>query len=145
MAYCEHCARREHPDFRQRWQDFGRVTDDGRFFVWSIPLAQAIIRLRAAYRQPVEMRTLTPDELQDVIRVHEINPEHIKHLPATATEEPGIAVTLLASKHVSEIYIIDGSHRAARCLAEGRPFRVYVLNRTESEIALLQVGGEVRY
>lgn len=63
---------------------------------------------------------------------------HIDHVNPTY---PGV-IAHVSFDDGSQVYrghlLIDGHHRAARCLREGRPFRAYLLTAEESEAILLR-------
>lgn len=67
-----------------------------------------------------------------VTKLVEINPptpEHLEHV--RGCEKPGILARV-----GNRIALVDGSHRAALALKEGRPFLAYMLSQKESEDCL---------
>jgi hypothetical protein len=97
---------------------------------WSKDVAQELIE--KVPREP----TLVPDWLvRAFLVVNQTTPEHIPHVD---TQYPGIV-----AQHLGFWTLIDGSHRAQRCLNEGKPYYAYVLDLSESETA--RVVGTVKY
>lgn len=70
---------------------------------------------------------------------------HKQHIDHVNTKYPGILGHLWGPgeggtwEHVH--VLIDGNHRAARCLRDGLPFRVYLLSEDESEQILKRGAG----
>lgn len=98
---------------------------------WDVDAARELIaaRPRAAMRLDLEW-------IEHWLRLRTtITPQHLDHLPADRVEEPGLIVEIVTCPPGGEPepfrILIDGSHRAARRLREGRQVWVYLL--TESE------------
>ena len=93
-------------------------------------------RLVSDGREPVE---LEPDDVQYSVDVCHIYPEHVKHVNP---EFPGIIAHIWYPDPSSELLhghvLIDGHHRAARCLELDRPYFVYLLSEEESREVLLE-------
>lgn len=94
-------------------------------------------------------RTLVRDgreavELDDESVKHSVDTSviHAGHLPHVNTEYPGIIAHITYCTETGEMIrghvLIDGHHRAARCLQLEIPFYVYLLTEEESEIVLLK-------
>jgi hypothetical protein len=69
----------------------------------------------------------------------EVNPDHLPHVDPA---RPGIIAHVQYRDEDSKVYkghaLIDGNHRAARCLQLDRPFFAFVLTEEESEAILLK-------
>jgi hypothetical protein len=72
------------------------------------------------------------------LRHADIDLEHLDHLPRNTG--PGIMITL---PNGSGQPIIDGNHRAARCLRDGRDFMVFILTEPETLELLRRTMGVV--
>ncbi len=87
-------------------------------------------------RESVE---LEPDDVRfsvDTSRIYE------EHLPHVDTKYPGIIAHIWYPTPEGEVLhghvLVDGHHRAARCLQLGIPFFVHLLSEQESRDVLLQ-------
>ena len=93
-------------------------------------------RLVSDGREPVE---LEPDDVQYSVDVCHIYPDHVKHVNP---EFPGIIAHIWYPDPSGELLhghvLIDGHHRAARCLELDRPYFVYLLSEEESRDVLLE-------
>lgn len=93
-------------------------------------------RLVADGRETVE---LDEESTQFSVKTSDINP---RHLPHVNTEYPGIIAHIWYPDESGETIhghlLIDGHHRAARCLELGLPFFVCLLTEDESEQILLR-------
>lgn len=87
-------------------------------------------------REAVALETSDVKYLVNDSRIHE---EHINHVN---TKYPGIIAHLWGPQKDGEVVhghvLIDGNHRAARCLRDKIPFRAYLLTEAESERILLR-------
>lgn len=87
-------------------------------------------------REPVE---LDEDDVHFSLEKVHINRDY---LPEVDPQTPGIiAVVFFPDQGGAQIKgqrLIDGHHRAARCLELGIPFRVFLLNEEESAAILLK-------
>ncbi|MDB5335324.1 MAG: hypothetical protein JWN70_943 [Planctomycetaceae bacterium] len=94
-------------------------------------------------------RTLVRDgreevELDDESVQHSVDTSviHAGHLPHVNTKYPGIIAHITYRTETGELVrghvLIDGHHRAARCLQLKIPFFVYLLTDEESETVLLK-------
>lgn len=86
-------------------------------------------------REPVE---LEPDDVEFSVDNSRIYPQHVKHVNP---DFPGIIAHIWYPEADGNILhghvLIDGHHRAARCLELGRPFMVHLLSEEESREVLL--------
>jgi hypothetical protein len=82
-------------------------------------------------REPVEV---DEDSVRTSVAGSEINKNHISRVDPTV---PGIIAHVRYQTDDGHVFrghvLIDGHHRAARCLAEKRPFEAYILTPAESE------------
>ncbi|MDB5384415.1 MAG: hypothetical protein JWM11_61 [Planctomycetaceae bacterium] len=87
-------------------------------------------------RESVE---LDDESVQFSVKTSEINQQHLPHVN---TEFPGIIAHIHYRTDEAEMVyghlLIDGHHRAARCLELKIPFYVYLLTEEESEEILLR-------
>jgi hypothetical protein len=90
-------------------------------------------------RQPVELDEESVRASVENSTIYEC------HLPHVAMDIPGVIVHVRYQTDDGETLLghvlIDGNHRAVRCLREGRPFVAYLLNEEESEEVLIR-GAE---
>jgi len=81
-------------------------------------------------REPVE---LDDDDTRHSVDISRIYAEHLPHVN---TQYPGIVAHLWYQQPDGEVVhghlLIDGHHRAARCLQLGQPFFVHILTEDES-------------
>lgn len=86
-------------------------------------------------RVPIE---LEPDDVEFSVDTSRIYPEHVNHVnPAY----PGIIAHIWYPEPDGTVLhghvLIDGHHRAARCLRDKLPYRVHILTEDESRSVLL--------
>lgn len=117
-ANCPECQQK-----RQLPRIFTFERSDGQVFAWAIDLA---IKFCSDGRMPFPVPM---QDLGTILGVNEINQGHLEHVDPRI---PGIACTCGAINGCALLVLIDGSHRAARCLKERRPFLVYTLTEEES-------------
>ncbi|MBL8812013.1 MAG: hypothetical protein JNM43_17745 [Planctomycetaceae bacterium] len=104
-----------------------------RGWVYDVDLARKIV---SDGRDPVELEADDVEYCVDNSRIYE---QHLDHVDP---QYPGILAHLWgpgengAWEHGH--LLIDGNHRAARCLRDGIPFRAYLLTEDESEAILLR-------
>lgn len=114
---CAICNSRGRETFRYR----------GRQYVFDIDRARELLQ---DGREPVE---LDDDDVRFSLKKCHINKEHTKHVD---TSFPGIVAVVWHENEdgtqVSGHRLIDGHHRAARCLELGIPYRVCLLTEQES-------------
>ena len=115
-------------------KDCSRCTREGEAFrcyrntfKFDIDLAREIL---SDGREPVEMDA---DDIQYSLDRCEINEGHIDHVDPTI---PGIVTHVFVPDQEGNVHhatrLIDGHHRAARCLRDGLPYFVRVLTEEES-------------
>lgn len=77
---------------------------------------------------------LEPDDVKYSVDIARIYPEHLEHVD---TKYAGIIAHVWGPTKDGEWLeghlLIDGHHRAARCVQLGIPYRVYLLTKKESE------------
>jgi hypothetical protein len=77
---------------------------------------------------------LTPDDVKYSVDISRIYPEHLEHVD---TKYPGIIAHVWGPGRDGEWLhghlLIDGHHRAARCVQLGIPYFVHILTKAESE------------
>jgi ubiquinone/menaquinone biosynthesis C-methylase UbiE len=93
-------------------------------------------------REPVE---LEPDDVRFSVNTYPVSRDHVGHVDAS---RPGIlAHVWYPAEQGTTIQghrLIDGHHRAARCLDEGVPFLAYLLSEQESRAVLLMGPDDAR-
>jgi hypothetical protein len=121
-AHCPHCV--------NGTETYGYLK---RAWVYDVDEARRIV---SDGRQPTELETSDVAYLVNDSRIHE---QHIDHVN---TKYPGIIAHLWGPGSDGTMehghLLIDGNHRAARCLRDHIPFRAYVLTEEESERILLR-------
>ena len=104
-----------------------------RAWVYDVDLARRIV---SDGREAVEIETDDVAYFVDNSRIHK---QHLDHVNAVY---PGILAHLWGQGHDGAIQhghlLIDGNHRAAKCLRDKMPFKAYVLSEDESELILLR-------
>jgi hypothetical protein len=103
----------------------------GKNFVFDVERANQIV---LDGREPVE---LDEPSVRGSVEGSRICQEHVAHTDPT---RPGIIAHVQCVADDGEVIkghvLIDGNHRAARCLELGRPFYAYLLTEAESEAIL---------
>lgn len=96
-------------------------------YLFDVDLARQLVQ---DGREPVEVDEASVKQSVEWTVIH---PEHVKHVN---TDYPGIVThvwyPLENGERVHGHLLIDGNHRAARCLQEGIPFFAHVLTEEES-------------
>ena len=114
---CPHCVSGE--------ETYGYLK---RAYVYDVDKAREIV---SDGREPVEMEADDVAYCVDNSRIHE------QHLDHVNTKYPGILAHLWGPGEDGTWehghLLIDGNHRAARCLRDGIAFRAYLLTEDESE------------
>jgi len=112
---------------------------------WDIAQAQELLTLR-----PRKPKKLDPVELADWLRTRvTITPLHLDHIPVDKRALPGIFVVITVAARPGAPMLdfgilIDGSHRAALALRDGRDFYAYLLTEQEQRsICTYTVEGRV--
>ncbi|MEK6257637.1 MAG: hypothetical protein AABP62_03370 [Planctomycetota bacterium] len=107
-------------------------------FKFDVDLA---IQIVSDGREPVEV---DDDSLRNTLLKTEVDE---RHLPHVNIGRPGIIANVTYrlddGRTVTAHVLIDGNHRAARCLQEGRPFSVYLLTEEETTRTLLRAPKRV--
>ena len=100
----------------------------GYCWVFNVNLANQLVR---DGRESVE---LEEESVRYCVDTTDLIEEHIGHVNP---DRPGIIAHVKYTTADGEVIhghaLIDGNHRAARCLQLGRPFFVYILSEEESE------------
>ncbi len=108
-----------------------------RAYVYDVDLARKIV---SDGRQPVEM------DASDVAYCVENSRIHKQHLDHVEPSYPGILAHLWGPGEGGNWehghLLIDGNHRAARCLRDGLQFRAYLLSEDETEQILKRGPGK---
>jgi hypothetical protein len=125
---------------------FTFLTPDGPAELsWNIEAARRLLAERP--REPRQLNTLS---LLAWLRRHvTITEQHLDHLPDDVLEEPGIMVVIETAEAPGAplrefAILIDGSHRAARAVRDGRRYRAYLLTEQEqASIATYTLNGKV--
>jgi hypothetical protein len=120
---------------RNRGRETYRYMNDA--YEFDVERARVLV---ADGRAPVELEY---DSVVGSVRHCTIDEEHVGHVnPAY----PGIIAHLYypvaPGEEVEAHLLIDGNHRAARCLRDGRPYFVYLLTPEESRAVLLRAPAE---
>jgi hypothetical protein len=105
----------------------------GELFEFDVDAARELIR---DGREPVE---LEPESVAYSVHTSDIDEQHVAHVDPAI---PGLIAHLEVVAEWGEVVkahrLIDGHHRAARCLREARPFFAYLLTEDESRAVLLR-------
>jgi hypothetical protein len=125
---------------------FTFLTPDGPAeLTWHIDAARQLLAER-----PREPRLLNPRSLLAWLRRYvAITEQHLDHLPDDVLDEPGVMVVIETAEAPGAplrgfAILIDGSHRAARALRDGRRFRAYLLTEQEqASIATYTPNGKI--
>ena len=104
-----------------------------RQYVYDVDQAREIVQ---DGREAVE---LEPEDVEYSVDNSRIFPQHLEHVQ---TQYPGIMAHIWFPTENGELVhghlLIDGNHRAARCLQLGLPFYVHLLSEVESRQVLLK-------
>lgn len=107
-----------------------------RAFVYDVNLAREIV---SDGREPVLM---DPSDVAYCVNDCRIHEQHLDHVDP---KYPGILAHLWGPGAEGTLehghLLIDGNHRAARCLRDGLPYRAYLLTEEESERILKRGFG----
>ena len=98
--------------------------------VWNIDLARELAR------DPANLVTTVPILEKDARDIAAGNSWEAEHLPNVDPGEPGIGAPLFDKGQVCYI-LIDGQHRNARALADGRNFEARLLTDQASRACLI--------
>lgn len=111
-------------------EDYGISDEHGHALSWSVNKAFAEIAAVDLVPQPV-----TAVELWALLEGHDLTLAHLDHIPSSVSDIGILAPAPDAS--ATGYALINGSHRAARALRDGRQFYAYVLTPEMSRRALL--------
>lgn len=102
-------------------------------YLFDVDLAREIV---LDGREPVE---LEPEDVEYSVDMSRIYPQHLEHVD---TQYPGIIAHLWGpgddGNWLHGHLLIDGHHRAARCLQLGIPYFVYIMTEDESQQIILK-------
>lgn len=105
----------------------------GRNFIFDVERANELVR---DGRQPVEV---DEQSVRESVECSRICQAHVAHVDPS---RPGIIAHVKCLADDGEVVkghvLIDGNHRAARCLELNRPFFAFLLTEEESEAILLR-------
>jgi len=146
-AVCVECLSRGHvaalPLRPGEVYTFG-VTEPCAEYSWDVDAARAMVVAR-----PRAARRLGRAWLATwLVERSSFTPEHLDHIPSDKLAEPGIVIQVLAGPPRGQPepfpILIDGTHRAARCLRDGQEFWAYLLTEKEQRsICIYRRGGYV--
>jgi hypothetical protein len=109
-----------------------------RQYIFDVDLAKTFVQ---DGREPVEVEDESVRVSVDRSRIY---PEHLEHVD---TKYPGIITHVWYTEPTGERLhghlLIDGNHRAARCLQLGIPFYAHVLSEEES-LKIVQKSPEMK-
>lgn len=104
----------------------------GKLFIYDVDAARRLVN---DGRESVELER---ESVEWSVHTSDIDDEHVGHVDASI---PGLIAHVQMLSEEGELVkahrLIDGHHRAARCLREERPFLAYLLTEEESEQILL--------
>lgn len=137
MARCKKSSRKAHPDKRKCRACHCSGPETFRYlhkqYIYDVDKARQIV---ADGRAPVEV---DPESVRYSVDNCHIYADHVPHVN---TAFPGIIAHIQfvteAGQRVKGHLLIDGNHRAARCLQLGRPYYAYVLSEAETSSVLLR-------
>lgn len=102
-------------------------------------------KARKYAREGHEVMELDPEDVVYSVGRCEVNEGHLPHVDPTI---PGIVAHIYFPDEDGTVAhghrLIDGHHRAARCMQLGIPFPVYVLSERESQRILLKAPDGAR-
>ena len=120
---CRHCKSSSSETFRYM----------SKQYIYDVDRAREIT---SDGRKPVEVDPESVRYSVDNCRIHD------DHVPHVNTTYPGIIAHLqyvtAAGERVKAHLLIDGNHRAARCLQLGIPYMAYVLTEAETKAVLIR-------
>ena len=113
---CPHC-KDGHETFQYMSKVYKFDVDVAREIVWD-------------GREPIE---LEPEDVHHSVDICHIYPQHVQHVNPIY---PGIIAHVWYPEPDGTVFhghvLIDGHHRAARCLQDGIPYMVHILSESES-------------
>ena len=130
---CEACARARLPT-PFNLESYTYTARDGRTWTWDVGYARSLVQMRQPLCSP---HLVGAHDLQDWLDHHaQLNLMHLEHIPTVYVQEPVLIAP--APDGYGQI-LIDGSHRAAVCIRAQLPVRAFMLNETESALAVAVV------
>ncbi len=124
---------------RLRSRNAAAATAAGKSIITSIAPTSSTWTTRALVqdgREPVE---LDDESVRASVHYSEIDAEHVLHVN---TAYPGIIAHIFYrtadGDEVQAHLLIDGNHRAARCLQENQPYFAYLLSEEESRAIVIR-------
>jgi len=120
------------------------VTEPQAQFDWDVDAGRALIAAN-----PRTAQRLDPTWLESWLAERTtITPDHLDHIPADKLDEPGILIEIMACSPGGEPrpfrILIDGTHRGARTLRDGRECWAFLLTEEEQRsICTYQLEGQV--
>jgi hypothetical protein len=100
--------------------------------VWNVTLARLAVA-RGEVAQPLPVK-IAPADMLAIAQANEWDPARIEQADC---DRPGIAAPLIMEGRVAYI-LIDGQHRNARAVREGRSFSAYLLTDEASRACVLE-------
>ncbi|MEQ8210784.1 MAG: hypothetical protein RH917_13235 [Lacipirellulaceae bacterium] len=105
----------------------------GKNFIFDVELAMEMVQ---DGREPVEVEE---ESVRLSVENSRIDRDHVSHVDPT---KPGIISHVFChaddGEEIHAHVLIDGNHRAARCLELGKPYFAYILTEEESKEILLR-------
>jgi len=120
------------------------VTEPQADFDWDVDAARALIAAN-----PRTAQRLDPNWLESWLAERTtITPDHLDHIPADKLQEPGILIEIMACPPGCQPrpfrILIDGTHRGARAVRDGRECWAFLLTEEEQRsICTYQLEGQV--
>lgn len=134
---CAWCERAQDMDTQRT------LAVDGVMYTWSVDLAEMLLQL-CRQRGYLTQLSRRPSELARIRWDTLVDQRHCTHLPDSMATIPGIGVTVLTA-HGPDVLLIDGYHRAAHALHQGRTFLANVLPYPASMAAILATNNRLHY
>jgi hypothetical protein len=125
-ADCPRCQEEGHEYYRYL----------GTWYEFDVERAKEMVR---DGRAPAEVE---PESVRESVENSRITDEHIDHVDPSI---PGLIAHVWYTDEDGTVHghiLIDGNHRAARCLRDGRAFFAYVLTEEESRAILWRSPNE---
>lgn len=127
MASCEPRVAQWAEEFRQRYRNTSHTAGEiYTFFGLNFNVDMAARMVASTPRQTTEPSKEWLESTMGMVNIDE------KHLPNVDTAKPGIIAQLTFKDGYRFTPLIDGNHRATKCLQEGKQFTAHVLTPEES-------------
>jgi hypothetical protein len=114
---CKRCDTNREPE-----EELFTLEGDWGNYTWNVACTHK-------YIGKSELHEIPSIHLPKLISWHRIDPQHLEHVD---TSMPGILVRV-----GTRLALIDGAHRAQRCLDKGIPFHAYILSYKQAEDCLV--------